>query len=283
MIEIISEERDKTTNIIIEWMLHYKNDIKRINVENFTDFTILLDNKKEVSDVNSIFHRRAKLNVIPTIIEFKKYYFFFKEEEDVCIKAFEKIYKQESKYIGGYYEEQQHNKIHDLYIAQKIGLNIPNTIVTNKKEDLLAFYNLNNKKIITKPIKNSLNIENEDSWEFGKSTFIIKNEDLEVLDTYFNLGFFQELIEKKFEIRVFFFEKKFYSMAIFSQKNEKTRVDYRNYDEDKPNRCVPYSLPKTIVAKLIRFINYKRINTGSIDIIFSKSNKYYFLENNPQG
>lgn len=65
MIEIISEERDKTTNSIIEWMLHYKNDIKRINVENFTDFTILLDNKKEVSDVNSVFHRRAKLNVIP--------------------------------------------------------------------------------------------------------------------------------------------------------------------------------------------------------------------------
>lgn len=283
MIEIISEEGDKTTNIIIEWILYYKKDVRRINVENFTDISIFLTNTKEVSELNNVFHRRAKLNVIPYNLEFKKYYFFFKEEEDVFIKALEKIYKEESKYIGGYYEEQQHNKIYDLHIAKKIGLNIPNTLVTNKKDDLLAFYSLNNKKIITKPIKNSIDIQHEDYWEFGKSTFVIKSKDLELLDSYFNLGFFQELIEKKFEIRVFIYGKEIYSMAIFSQNNEKTRIDYRNYDDDKPNRCVPYSLPKVLVSKLFKFMKYKGIDTGSIDIIFSKTNEYYFLENNPQG
>jgi hypothetical protein len=45
MIDIISEEGDKTTNNIIEWILYYKNVVNRINFENFQDFTIVLGNK----------------------------------------------------------------------------------------------------------------------------------------------------------------------------------------------------------------------------------------------
>ena len=37
MIDIISEEGDKTTNNIIEWILYYKNVVNRINFENFQD------------------------------------------------------------------------------------------------------------------------------------------------------------------------------------------------------------------------------------------------------
>ena len=72
-------------------------------------------------------------------------------------------------------------------------------------------------------------------------------------------------------------------MAIFSQNNVNTQVDYRNYDHEKPNRCVPYNLPNTIKRKIFKFMKYKKIDTGSIDIIFSTNNKYFFLENNPQG
>ena len=65
MIDIISEEGDKTTNNIIEWILYYKNVVNRINFENFQDFTIVLGNKKYESNLKTVYHRRAKINAIP--------------------------------------------------------------------------------------------------------------------------------------------------------------------------------------------------------------------------
>ena len=283
MIDIISEEGDKTTNNIIEWILYYKNVVNRINFENFQDFTIVLGNKKYESNLKTVYHRRAKINAIPINNSFEKYIKFLKEDEDICNKAIEKIHKDNMFYVGGYNEEQQHNKLLDLHIAKMVGFNIPSTLITNKKKDLFDFYNICNKKIITKPIKNSLFIQDENHLEFGEHTFIITNEEGEILDSIFNLGLFQEYIQKKFEIRVFVFSEKIYSMAIFSQNNVNTQVDYRNYDHEKPNRCVPYNLPNTIKRKIFKFMKYKKIDTGSIDIIFSTNNKYFFLENNPQG
>ena len=52
--------------------------------------------------------------------------------------------------------------------------------------------------------------------------------------------FVQEYIEKQFEIRVFFFNEMLFSMAIFSQNDMKTKVDFRNYNSERPNRCIPF-------------------------------------------
>jgi hypothetical protein len=48
----------------------------------------------------------------------------------------------------------------------------------------------------------------------------------------------KERIDKWIEIRIFFINDKFYSMAIFSQQNSKTKEDFRDYDFNKMNRMV---------------------------------------------
>ena len=73
-------------------------------------------------------------------------------------------------------------------------------------------------------------------------------------------------------------------MAIFSQNNPKTKIDYRNYDRKKPNRFVPYKLPGKIEMAIGKMMNELQLNTGSLDLIKSNKNgKYYFLEVNPAG
>lgn len=37
-------------------------------------------------------------------------------------------------------------------------------------------------------------------------------------------------------------------MAIFSQQNEKTKIDFRNYDYSRPNRVVPYECQDDFVV-----------------------------------
>ena len=94
---------------------------------------------------------------------------------------------------------------------------------------------------------------------------------------------FQELVEKEYELRVFYINRTFYSMAIFSQLDKQTSIDFRNYNRQKPNRTVPYQLPLHIEKKLLQLIDHFEFTTGSIDIIKSISGEYIFLENNPVG
>ena len=72
-------------------------------------------------------------------------------------------------------------------------------------------------------------------------------------------------------------------MAIFSQEIEQTKVDFRKYSKEIPNRYVPYDLPKTISMKLKRLMDNLKLNSGSIDLVYTKDEDYYFLEVNPVG
>ncbi len=72
-------------------------------------------------------------------------------------------------------------------------------------------------------------------------------------------------------------------MAIFSQNDDKTKVDYRNYNIEKPNRCAPYSLPQSVESKLFSLMKKIGLNMGSIDMIVTKNTEFVFLEVNPTG
>lgn len=68
-------------------------------------------------------------------------------------------------------------------------------------------------------------------------------EIIKTLPRIFNPIMVQRKIEKKYELRVFYLDEKFYSSVIFSQSNKKTMIDFRNYDNENPNRVCPFSLP----------------------------------------
>lgn len=91
------------------------------------------------------------------------------------------------------------------------------------------------------------------------------------------------LIDKKFEIRTFYIDGQFYSMAIFSQSNKQTEVDFRKYSESKPNKNEPFKLPKEVEEKLDKLFEEIGLNTGSVDFIVDKNDQFVFLEINPIG
>jgi D-alanine-D-alanine ligase-like ATP-grasp enzyme len=72
-------------------------------------------------------------------------------------------------------------------------------------------------------------------------------------------------------------------MAIFSQNDEQTKIDFRKYNHLKPNRNVPFMLPPEIEKKLIQLSKKIGVNCGSIDMIVTSNNDFVFLEINPIG
>ncbi|MEM9546151.1 MAG: grasp-with-spasm system ATP-grasp peptide maturase [Bacteroidota bacterium] len=179
-------------------------------------------------------------------------------------------------------EAMKVDKWETLKLAQVHGIQIPRSIVTNSASKLLTFIDSIGCDVISKSLYEGVFFNDAESIYFFKTQLITKSVLEDIPESFFP-SLFQEYIEKQYELRIFFLEGKFYSMAIFSQLDEQTKIDFRNYNETKPNRTVPYCLPSEIETKLGALMRDMNLNTGSIDMIRSKDGGYYFLEVNPTG
>ncbi|WP_109436335.1 grasp-with-spasm system ATP-grasp peptide maturase [Aquimarina sp. AU119] len=173
------------------------------------------------------------------------------------------------------------DKFSMLRLAKELGLDIPDSLITNSKKELLQFFK-KQQQIITKPLYETVYFNDKSYVAFFK-TNTITEEVIESLPETFFPSLFQGYVEKDIELRAFYIEEKFYTMAIFSQLDSQTKIDFRNYNDEKPNRNVPYLLPEEIEIKIKRLMKELNLNTGSIDLIKTPDKKYVFLEVNPTG
>lgn len=292
-----------TTEMVIEWINYFGFDFCRINGDEIYDMDYLFykiasnDNKLVVSnsisininDVSVIWYRRwtnrKYLNIYKNTEREKEILpFEFIENinsDNLSIRTFLISKFDGIPIISSPDNLRNVSKFKVLEYAQKLGLLIPETIICNNKNELNLFFD-KHKRIITKDIENTGTIV-IDNINYSNYTKRITQKELENVPMKFALSVFQEEIDKEFEIRSFYFFGKFYSMAIFSQSDKMTEVDFRNYNTKKPNRNVPFILPKTLSNLLKKLMKKLKLETGSIDLIKAKSGFYYFLEVNPTG
>lgn len=295
MILILSTPTDYDTNGVIDWLRYNKMPFFRLNDEDLMQGVISFNhNPKDLSQTyfehysQKIFLRDIKIvwyRKFGFLIEYEKKLGMNNDLLDYIYAEFINVHNLILKLLEDKKtlckKTSSFSKIDILNKANEVGLNIPKSLITNEKLKLIEFYNQNNRLIITKSIGEAKHVKYKNS-EFTLATH--KVEEMEFLPLNFSPSLFQEYISKEIEIRVFYLDKKCYSMAIFSQNNEKTKLDFRNYDKKNPNRFVPYKLPKIIENKIIDFMECIGLNTGSLDIIKSAINgEYYFLEVNPFG
>lgn len=310
MILIISNKSDSSTNQVIDWLNYYGKEVLRINGEDFFEnlysYHAYLDNthvdlysqtkfssKMDMSKVEAIWFRRDSF--IHFHNNFKEQFKnlsntqFAEKLRAVLFQEF--LYGKEASYniaisnvnnVLGNYKNHTPNKIEVLNEAKKLGLRIPKTIITNNKDELSKFYKICNSQVITKPIKDVVTFNLEGN-SFFQYTTKLEKKFFEKIQSHFFPTLFQELITKKYEIRTFFLRGTCYSMAIFSQLDRSTKIDFRQNNHTTKSRQVPFQLPKGIELKINKLMKNLNLNTGSIDIIRSKDGEYFFLEVNPVG
>jgi ATP-GRASP peptide maturase of grasp-with-spasm system len=299
MILILSEEFDNSTNKVIDWIDYTKNKFVRINPNTIVDLTKFSLNEFDISfnivindieisskDINSYWYRRGFLNNQIKLVEnfdipnYKKTVNNYLIKENEYLKEIFYTLLETKTHIGKI-SDNKINKLKVLLYAKEIGLSVPDTIITNTKTDLINFFNKHN-EIITKSIKDNIHLELSDCY-FVQYTDLINKKDLEKIPEVFFSSIFQQLIKKKFELRIFYLNNKFYSTAIFSQTNDKTKIDFRHYDDSNPNRVVPFILPTEYEIKLQKLMNKLNLISGSIDVLVAENGEFYFLEVNPVG
>lgn len=171
------------------------------------------------------------------------------------------------------------NRLIVIDIAKKHGIMVPEyEVVENGRQ-----FSESRERIgpaVTKAISNGI-YEQVENHRFYTYTELAEEE---FYENNKNSTFFPSLItglvEKKLEIRSFYIDGHFFSMAIFSQSSEKTKIDFRKYGD---NRNEPYKLPDEIEKKLRNVFNELELNCGSVDLIVDKNGNYVFLEINPVG
>jgi ATP-GRASP peptide maturase of grasp-with-spasm system len=300
MILILSSKDDSSTSEVIDWLLHFNADFIRINEDEPIEISISMTNdlieteahikrpgKESIkfSDIRTYWYRRGYLNsTLNTLPESNNQCIYINgfliEEQQSVNFALHALLKSDKKYLGAY-QDNFLNKLEVLNAAKRSGLQIPATLITKQKKDLLTFLK-RHPKIITKAITNALNFSIQ-SDNYFLHTIALDSNSISTFPDQFPIILVQEQLMKKYELRVFFLEETFYSSVIFSQNDSKTSVDFRNYNKEKPNRVCPFKLPINIEENLLKLVKQYGFKTGSIDIVVTTDDEFVFLEINPIG
>ncbi len=304
-----SEEYDVSTERVCQWIDYYGYKFIRLNIEdtfqaryiNMSDnFDIDIDvpgkYNFKFSEIRSFWFRRGGIASTRSILKPQD---FTLEVQNETVEKFQNNLVQEQRtfneFVSFMFEfsgrfkilgnptKSKNNKLTHLWQAKIAGLNIPATYVISEKKKIEKILSLYPGGIIIKPISDSPVFNTQDLKAYQLYTNELKSGDITRLPETFSPCLIQEKISKKIELRIFFMGDQYYPMAIFSQSDIQTSIDFRRYNWDRPNRMVPFILPEQVSSKLSELMESIQLNTGSIDMILGSDGQYYFLEVNPVG
>ncbi|MGB1241843.1 MAG: grasp-with-spasm system ATP-grasp peptide maturase [Chitinophagales bacterium] len=295
---IVSKNGEVSTCEVIDWLDHFGVNFFRINngginkipasieLENGIKLIAFERDNKELNleDIDTVWFRKTISPQAPNtqLIENKEIAKLIETHTMNELEAYNfSFYHLFDKKSLNHPDRKEINKPLQLDIAQKIGFNIPASLLTSDKTKLVNFKN-KYPELIVKAIFRSRGFLIDKVFHAG-FTAVLTDEFIQQLPQTFFPVLVQENIEKAYEIRTFYLDGTCHSMAIFSQMDKQTQIDFRQYNHQKPNRTVPFVLPQSITKKIIAFMDKIKLNSGSLDFIRSKDGKFYFLEVNPNG
>ncbi len=296
MILILYEKQDASALKTAEWIqfLSPQTELVLMNEENYINSVeIDLQNNNIILNVNqvgtvnlkrikSFWYRRGDfyLNFNVGGLQLDDNEHSFLSDEWDAIKKYIFYYLESNSRNFCSYFKTDINKLHVLHVAQGVGLLTPLSFVTSSKNVLEDF--CERFPTITKSANDVLRFQRKEYVEYTLSS-LVEIKDVHQMNDSFFPSYVQQYIHKKYEVRTFIFDRKIWSMAIFSQDNKKTQVDYRNYDSKVPNRYVPYILPTSVERKILDLFSILQLNSGSVDFVVDRNDSFYFLEINPDG
>lgn len=167
------------------------------------------------------------------------------------------------------------NKLTCLYEAAKIGLKIPDTLITRTIDKVAR--TKERTALITKNIGDILICHNSHFFAM-QGTVLVDKDKIEKSTPFFQPSLFQEAVNKAADIRVFFLFDKVFAAAIINQ--DETLIDFRSAKEDI---VCNYDLPQEVEEQLLRLAKIMGLESGSADFVLSQEGNLFFLEINPVG
>ncbi|EFK96470.1 hypothetical protein LDC_1500 [sediment metagenome] len=172
------------------------------------------------------------------------------------------------------------NKMLQLKVAARLGLKVPDTVITSNPDEYTSFIQ-RHKAVIAKTLGGFGQIIEENK-SFGTifTTRIDVGNNPDPSSIRMVPIIIQEEIKKSYELRITVVDNTIFPCKIESQNSPKTQLDWRRYDFDR----VPHSrveLPTNISAKLLMFMKSFGIHFAAFDFAVTPDDEYVFFEMNP--
>ncbi len=178
----------------------------------------------------------------------------------------------------------QHNKLFQLKVASQVGLEVPDTVITNDPERLIHFCEDHGGVIAIKMLKGDWFVEESDDKALFLFTQKITTQQIITHSDDIKLSpvFAEEYVEKALELRVTIVGDQIFACAIHSQDSDRTKTDWRRYDFENVSH-EEYKIPEEIRNKLFLYMRQLGLVYGAIDMIVTPDGRYVFIEINPSG
>jgi glutathione synthase/RimK-type ligase-like ATP-grasp enzyme len=299
---IISNEHDVHLTSVVDKLQKWGFSVFRLNTENlFSKYKIhIAYNNDQIvgSIVNIVSGDTIKIENIKTIWErrpmepmntYSPIGEEFLETISVEQKSFYRQFRHSlnhCKWIGNPLSDlRASSKILQKSIAQKVGFNIPKTIISNNYNELKLFLD-ETRDYIVKPLKaDSIQLD-----EDNQMVFYARKVTYSQLEGISEIGFqnapnyIQEYIEKKHEIRLTMVGNKAFAAKIDSKSmlSGQGKEDWREgYDFGVKFTEMP--LDPILIKKCKAFLYQLDLNFGCFDFIVDENENVFFLECNSNG
>ena len=295
MILLITNRADITSDFIVNGLNKEGFEYYRLNTEDIgsrvlvsfdlaRNENLLWDSKTnrqvDLNKINSVYFRRPKLPLLEKEEMSQGEQKFVQSEFAYTLEGLYKILADRYWINNIYAIREAENKLYQLKLAQHIGLNIPDTIVTSIPNRASEFINSHGNCIV-KPVKTGL-IEDKESQKYIFTTELPSKESVFVDRVRYCPTLIQMKIDKAYDIRLTMVGVKIFPARINSQAFEETKVDWRKGDRIDL-QYEKLDLPRAIQSKCQLLLEKLNLRFGAIDLVIDKNGKIYFLEINPNG
>jgi len=150
---------------------------------------------------------------------------------------------------------------------------MPSSLITNSNISTSSFINKNINSIV-KPLSTG-RVACNNNVGIIQTNLVDKNIELKNLELA--PAYFQEYIEKQYELRVTIVDRKVFAVRI--DTNEK--IDWRKNKENI--KYSKFKLPAKIIKKCNALMQKLNLKFGALDFIVNDRDEFYFLEINANG
>ena len=163
-------------------------------------------------------------------------------------------------------------KLYQLQVARMVGLNVPETLITNDPEEARDFWETREHKMIYKAF-----LGTEQAW---RETRLLRPEEMALIgNVRYAPVIFQEFIPAVRDLRVTVVGRE-----IFTAEIDSTQAAYPfDVRMDMTVPCEPHTLPEDVCAGLLALMDRLGLEYGAIDMRLTPEGRYVFLEINPAG
>jgi glutathione synthase/RimK-type ligase-like ATP-grasp enzyme len=226
----------------------------------------------------SVWYRRVRAPSVPDGMDSGTYDFCVRENRSALIGG---LLGQQARWMSQpaaiWHAEF---KPFQLQVAKDLGLKVPKTLISNRPESIREVQ-LYVKDLIAKPVRSGHVVKN--GVECAVFTTRLKDEDfLDLADARLSSTIYQELLPKKYNVRVTIVGQKVFAAAIDSQSDPSASIDWRmTKNPNHPHLLI--ELTNCLVEKLLELMSRLSLSYGAIDLVLTPDGQYFFLEINPNG